>query len=49
MRNRLRDSDRPRRLFEDVNVAAGRAGLLRGRRRVVDSTPLHDAVAPRTR
>lgn len=45
MRNRLRDSDRPRRLFEDVNVAAGRAGLLRGRRRVVDSTPLHDAVA----
>jgi Transposase DDE domain/Transposase domain (DUF772) len=45
MRNRLRDSDRPRRLFDDVTVVARRAGLLRGRRRVVDSTPLYDAVA----
>ena len=45
MRNRLRASDRPRRLFEDVNATARTAGLLRGRRRVIDSTPLFDAVA----
>jgi len=45
MRNRLRGSDRPRRLFEDVNTVARSAGLLRGRRRVLDSTPLLDAVA----
>ena len=45
MRNRLRASDRPRRLFDDVNTTARAAGLLRGRRRVVDSTPLFDAVA----
>jgi hypothetical protein len=38
-------SDRPRRLFDDVNTTARSAGLLRGRRRVVDSTPLFDAVA----
>ena len=45
MRNRLRESDRPRRLFDDVNTTARAAGLLRGRRRVLDSTPLFDAVA----
>ena len=45
MRNRLRSGDRPRRLFEDVNAAARAAGLLTGRRRVLDSTPLLDAVA----
>lgn len=45
MRNRLRASVRPRRLFEDVNVIARAAGLLTGRRRVLDSTPLLDAVA----
>jgi hypothetical protein len=45
MRNRLRSSDRPRRLFDDVNTTARAAGLLRGRRRVLDSTPLFDAVA----
>jgi Transposase DDE domain/Transposase domain (DUF772) len=45
MRNRLRASQRPRRLFDDVNAAAAAAGLLRGRRRVLDSTPLFDAVA----
>jgi Transposase DDE domain/Transposase domain (DUF772) len=45
MRNRLRASGRPRRLFEDVNVTARSAGLLTGRRRVLDSTPLLDAVA----
>ncbi len=45
LRNRLRASVRPRRLFEDVNVVARSAGLLRGRVRVLDSTPLLDAVA----
>jgi hypothetical protein len=45
MRNRLRASERPRRLFEDVNMTARVAGLLTGLRRVVDSTPLLDAVA----
>ena len=45
MRNRLRASGRPRRLFDDVNTTARAAGLLRGRRRVLDSTPLFDAVA----
>jgi hypothetical protein len=45
MRNRLRASQRPRRLFEDVNATARAAGLLTGRRRVLDSTPLLDAVA----
>lgn len=45
MRNRLRKSDRPRRLFDDVNTTADAAGLLRGRRRVLDSTPLFVAVA----
>jgi hypothetical protein len=44
MRNRLRASQRPRRLFDDVNTTARAAGLLRGRRRVLDSTPLLDAV-----
>jgi len=45
VRNRLRASERPRRLFEDVNATARAAGLLTGRRRVLDSTPLLDAVA----
>jgi hypothetical protein len=45
LRNRLRASDRPRRLFQDVNVAAKAAGLLHGRVRVLDSTPMLDAVA----
>lgn len=45
VRNRLRASARPRRLFEDVNVVARAVGLLRGRVRVLDSTPLLDAVA----
>lgn len=45
VRNRLRGSARPRRLFEDVNVVARSVGLLRGRVRVLDSTPLLDAVA----
>lgn len=45
LRNRLRVSERPRRLLQDVNVAAKAAGLLRGRVRVLDSTPMLDAVA----
>jgi hypothetical protein len=45
VRNRLRVSARPRRLFEDVAVLARRAGLARSRVRVFDSTPLLDAVA----
>ena len=44
-RNRLRASARPRRLFEDVKVVAREAGALKGRARVLDSTPLYDAVA----
>jgi hypothetical protein len=45
MRNRLRASDRPRRLFEDLTATARAAGMLTGRRRVFDSTPVYDAVA----
>ncbi|HTW97897.1 MAG TPA: IS1182 family transposase [Acidimicrobiales bacterium] len=45
MRNRLRASGRPRRLFEDTKAMAREAGVLADRARVVDSTPLYDAVA----
>jgi hypothetical protein len=45
MRNRLRASKRPRRLFEDTKAAASEAGWMRGRVRVLDSTALYDAVA----
>jgi hypothetical protein len=44
-RNRLRASQRPRRLFEDTKVVARSAGALKDRARVLDSTPLHDSVA----
>jgi Transposase DDE domain/Transposase domain (DUF772) len=44
MRERLRRSARPDRVFEVALDAARQAGLL-GRRRVLDSTPLYDAVA----
>ena len=44
-RNRLRASARPRRLFEDTKVVAREAGALKGRARVLDSTPIYDAVA----
>ena len=44
MRERLRRSDRPDRIFEVALAAAGQAGLI-GRKRVLDSTPLYDAVA----
>jgi len=44
MRERLRRSDRPDRIFEVALAAAREAGLI-GRKRVLDSTPLYDAVA----
>jgi hypothetical protein len=44
MRERLRRSDRPDRVFEVALTAARQAGLV-GRRRVLDSTPLYDAVS----
>jgi len=45
MRNRLRASARRRRLFTDTRGAAIEAGLMGRRVRVLDSTPVHDAVA----
>lgn len=44
MRARLARSDRPNRVFEVVLATADAAGLV-GRRRVLDSTPIYDAVA----
>ncbi len=44
-RNRLRASPRPRRLFEDTKVVAKETGAMKGRARVLDSTPIFDAVA----
>jgi len=44
MRARLRESARPDRVFEVVLEVARAAGLV-GRKRVLDSTPLYDAVA----
>jgi Transposase domain (DUF772) len=44
MRARLAASARPERIFEVTVAAARQAGLV-GVRRVLDSTPLHDAVA----
>src|SRR5208283_3784765 len=41
-RNRLRASDRPRRLFEDTKVVAKATGAMKGRARVLDSTPIFD-------
>jgi hypothetical protein len=45
MRNRLRASARPRRLFEDTKVVARATGAMKTRARVLDSTPVLDAVA----
>lgn len=45
VRNRLRASGRPRRLFSDTKAVGAEAGVLGVRARVVDSTPLYDAVA----
>jgi hypothetical protein len=44
-RNRLRASARPRRFLEDTKVVARETGAMRNRVRVLDSTPLYDAVA----
>jgi Transposase DDE domain/Transposase domain (DUF772) len=44
MRARLRNSERPDRIFDRVLEVAKKAGMV-GRRRVLDSTPLYDAVA----
>jgi len=44
MRERLRGSERPNRIFEVALDAAKEAGLI-GRKRALDSTPLYDAVA----
>lgn len=44
-RNRLRASERPRRLFEDTKFVAKATGALGQRARVLDSTPIFDAVA----
>ena len=44
MRERLRRSERPDRIFEVTLEAAEQAGLI-GHRRALDSTPLYDAVA----
>jgi hypothetical protein len=44
MRARLRSSERPNRIFETAMKVAREAGLV-GRKRVLDSTPLYDAVA----
>ncbi len=45
MRNRLRASERPKRLHTDTLIPAREAGVLKGRARVLDSTALYDAVA----
>jgi DDE family transposase/transposase-like protein DUF772 len=45
MRNKLRASARPRRLFEDTKVVARQTGAMKLRARVLDSTPVLDAVA----
>jgi Transposase DDE domain/Transposase domain (DUF772) len=45
MRNKLRASARPRRLFEDTKVAARATGAMKGRARVLDATAIYDAVA----
>jgi hypothetical protein len=45
LRNRLRASGRPRRLFIDIRAIAVESGLLGRRARVLDSTPIYDSVA----
>jgi len=44
-RNRLRAAGRDKRFLEDTKVAARDAGVLRNRVRVLDSTPIYDAVS----
>src|ERR1019366_679390 len=45
LRNRLRASVRPRRLFEDTVALAKESGVLKSKVRVLDSSALYDAVA----
>ena len=45
VRNRLRGSDRPRRFLDDTRVMARESGVMRDRVRVLDSTPIYDAVS----
>ncbi len=45
LRNRLRSSTRPRRIFEDTVTVAKAAGVVKSKVRVFDSTALYDAVA----
>ena len=45
MRTRLRASAQPRRLFDDTKIVARATGAMRNRARVLDSTPVFDAVA----
>ena len=44
-RNRLRASARPKRFLEDTKVVARDAGVMGNRVRVLDSTPIYDAVS----
>jgi hypothetical protein len=44
-RNRLRVAGRDKRFLEDTKVAAREAGVMRNRVRVLDSTPIYDAVS----
>ena len=43
-RNRLRGSVRPKRFLDDTRVMARQSGVMRDRVRVLDSTPIYDAV-----
>jgi IS5 family transposase len=45
MRTKLRASGRPRRLFEGTKIVARATGAMKSRARVLDSTPVFDAVA----
>ena len=44
VRNRLRASGRPKRFLDDTRVMARESGVMRNRVRVLDSTPIYDAV-----
>ncbi len=44
IRNRLRASDRPKRFLDDSRVMARESGVMRDWVRVLDSTPIYDAV-----
>jgi hypothetical protein len=44
-RNRLRASEQPKRFLEDTRVVAREAGVMGNRVRVLDSTPIYDAVS----